>query len=46
MLEMLILIHLVAAIAAYLAKGSSIPQAVSAGFEFVGEMIKTGELFQ
>lgn len=35
----------VAAIAAYLAKGRSVPEAVSAGFEFIGKMLKGGEFF-
>lgn len=40
------LIHSIAAIAAYLAQGRSVPDAVSAGFEFIGEMLKGGDLFQ
>lgn len=37
--------HSVAAIAAYLAKGQSVPEAVSAGFGFIGTMLKAGDLF-
>lgn len=40
------LMHLPAAISAYLAKGLSVPEAVPAGFDFVGQMLKGGELFQ
>lgn len=35
-----------AAIAAYLVKGYSVPEAVFAGFEFIGEKLKAGELFE
>lgn len=35
-----------AAIAAYLAKGHGVQEAVFAGFEFIGEMLKAGELFE
>lgn len=40
------LIQILAVIAAYLAMGHSVPEAVSAGFGFIGEMLKGGQLFQ
>lgn len=36
---------IIAAITAYLAKGYRVPEAVSAGFKFVEEMLKGGQYF-
>jgi hydroxymethylpyrimidine/phosphomethylpyrimidine kinase len=39
------LTYTIAVIAAHLAKGHSVPEAVSAGFKFVEEMLKRGQYF-